>query len=75
MRAVGMASVNPSDARLHQLLAAGVDIEAIAMAAAQAVARGKGFAYALAIAKGEHEERERERAEMAKWAPGLATKA
>jgi hypothetical protein len=73
MRSMGMASVNPGDPRLRELLDAGVDVEAIAMAAAQAVARHKGFAYALAIAKGEYEQQQRERDEMAKWAPGLST--
>lgn len=74
MRALGMATVNPGDPRLLELLRLGIDVEAIALAASEAIARGKGFAYALAIAKGRHEAQLRDRAEMLKWAPGLASK-
>lgn len=74
MRSMGMASVNPSDPRLLELLDAGVEVEDIAMAAAQAQARGKGFAYALAIAKGQHEEKQQQLAKLAEWAPNLVSK-
>lgn len=73
-RALGMASVNPGDARLLELLQRGADPEAIVMACSEAVARSKGWGWALARAKGQHEDHEREHAEMLKWAPGLAHK-
>jgi hypothetical protein len=49
MRAVGLAAVNPSNPKLHALVAAGASIDALADAAKIAAGRGKGFAYALSI--------------------------
>ena len=53
MRAVGLASVNPSSPELAALIAAGADEAAFVAAAATAVDRGKGFAYALATVRGQ----------------------
>ena len=52
MKAVGMASVNPSSPKLVKLLAAGVTEGELVQAAVDAVAQGKAFAYALATAEG-----------------------
>ena len=53
MRAVGLASVNPSSPELAALIDAGADEAAFVAAAATAVDRGKGFAYALAAVRGQ----------------------
>lgn len=53
MRAVGLASVNPSSPELAALIDAGADEAAFVAAAATAVDRGKGFAYALATVRGQ----------------------
>lgn len=49
MRAMGMASVNPSSPKLKALIESGAGIDALSDAAKLAVERGKGFAYALSI--------------------------
>lgn len=46
-----MASVNPSNPELAQLLAAGAELSAFEAAAKLAVDRGKGFGYALGIVR------------------------
>ena len=53
MRAVGLASVNPSSPELAALIDAGVNEAAFVAAAATAVDRGKGFAYAMATVRGQ----------------------
>lgn len=53
MRAVGLASVNPSSPELAALIDAGADEAAFVAAAATAVDRGKGFAYALGTVRGQ----------------------
>lgn len=52
MRAAGLASVDPADPRLRELVKAGVQAEEFAAAATEAVAKGKKFAYALAVVAG-----------------------
>lgn len=51
MRSAGMASVNPSNPELAQLLEAGAELSAFDAAAKTAVDQGKGFGYALGIVR------------------------
>ena len=51
MRSAGMASVNPSNPELAQLLEAGAEVSAFEAAAKTAVDQGKGFGYALGIVR------------------------
>ena len=53
MKAVGMASVNPSSPDLKVLIDNGADIGLFVEAARAAVKKAKGFAYVLATVKGQ----------------------
>lgn len=64
MKAVGMASVNPSSPDLKALIDHGADIGLFVEVARAAVKKGKGFAYALATVKGQMQDA----AEMAQTA-------
>ena len=52
MKSAGMASVNPANPKLTELLKAGITVSELADAASDAVSKGKSFAYALATAEG-----------------------
>lgn len=56
MRAKGLASCNPGDPRLLELIAQGATLAEFEGAAEEAVARKKGFAYALAMLEGRRKE-------------------
>lgn len=54
MRAAGLATVSPTNAKLVEILAAGASLKNFLDGAQEAVARGKGVAYALAVAADRH---------------------
>ena len=52
LRQAGIASVNPSNPKLHALLDAGMSEDELADLAEESGSRGKGFAWLLAAAEG-----------------------